>query len=82
VAEEDQSELFDGDSAYGAFSDMTDTVSLNSSLVKFRHENGRTYHSFGKALHATSVCILLKYAGSTEHWGPCDEDALDQQDIR
>ncbi|KAH8599213.1 S-adenosyl-L-methionine-dependent methyltransferase [Bisporella sp. PMI_857] len=44
---------------------MTDTASLNSSIMKFREENGRRYHSFG----------------STEHWGPCDEDALDQQDI-
>lgn len=47
VADEEDG-MFDGDSAYGAYSDVTDTVSLNSSLMKFREENGRTYHSFGK----------------------------------
>jgi len=28
------------------------------------------------------VWYVLIFLGSTEHWGPCDEDALDQQDIR
>lgn len=46
VADEDEY-LFDGDSAFGASSDVTDTVSLNSSLMRFREENGRKYHSFG-----------------------------------
>ncbi|KAH7351238.1 S-adenosyl-L-methionine-dependent methyltransferase [Rhexocercosporidium sp. MPI-PUGE-AT-0058] len=56
----------DGDSAFGsARSDMTDTASLTSSILKFREENGRTYHAFG----------------STDHWGPNDEDAQEQQDI-
>ena len=30
----------------------------------------------------TVTAPMLTKAGSTEHWGPCDEDALDQQDIR
>lgn len=46
VAEDD--EFFDGDSAYGAFSDVTDTVSLSSSIMRFREENGRTYHAYGR----------------------------------
>jgi hypothetical protein len=46
VADEDD-EFFDGDSAYGAFSDITDTVSLSSSILRFREENGRTYHAYG-----------------------------------
>jgi len=63
--DERDEDLFDADSAYGAYSDITDTVSLNSQILRFREENGRTYHSYG----------------STEHWGSVDEDALYQQDI-
>jgi len=38
----------DGDSAYGAGSEAgTETGTLNSSILRFREENGRTYHSFG-----------------------------------
>jgi len=49
VAEYDEDEGFDGDSAYSAaFSNMTDTVSLSSSIMRFREENGRRYHSYGK----------------------------------
>jgi len=47
VAAENEDEGFDGDSAYGAFSDITDTASLSSSIMRFREENGRRYHSFG-----------------------------------
>ncbi|CAL3968540.1 unnamed protein product [Diplocarpon coronariae] len=66
VAEEDHEEYDDGDSAFGgARSDMTDTVSMTSSIMKYREENGRTYHAFG----------------STDHWGPNDENAKEQQDI-
>ncbi|KAK2625874.1 hypothetical protein QTJ16_005186 [Diplocarpon rosae] len=50
VAEDDQEEYDDdGDSAFGsARSDMTDTASITSSIMKYREENGRTYHAFGR----------------------------------
>jgi len=49
VAAEDYDDYDDdGDSAFGsARSDMTDTASMTSSILKFREENGRTYHAFG-----------------------------------
>lgn len=57
----------DADSAYGSGSSvMTETASLISSIhTKYREENGRTYHAWG----------------STDHWGPNDEEAKDQQDL-
>jgi hypothetical protein len=49
VADDNYEELVDdGDSTYGAMSDMTDTESMHSSILRFREENGRTYHSFGR----------------------------------
>jgi hypothetical protein len=47
VADEDEELAFDADSTYGAYSDITDTASVTSSIMKFREENGRTYHSYG-----------------------------------
>jgi len=44
----DDDDFFDADSAYGAGSQMTDTATLNSSIMKFREENGRKYHSYGR----------------------------------
>lgn len=55
----------DDDSVYGGSSASSDTTSLMSSITRYLKENGRTYHSYG----------------STEHWGPNDEDAQDQQDL-
>ena len=55
----------DADSAYAGSIAGTDTTSLLSSIARYREENGRTYHSFG----------------SSEHWGPNDEKAQDQQDL-
>jgi hypothetical protein len=53
------------DSAFEEESQYTDTESLRSSIYNFRKEHGRTYHVYG----------------STEHWGPNDDLAQDQQDI-
>ena len=55
----------DADSAYDGWIAGTETVSLISSITAYREENGRTYHSYG----------------STEHWGPNDAKAQDQQDL-
>lgn len=55
----------DIDSAYAESIAGTDTTSLRSSITKYREEGGRTYHAYG----------------STEHWGPNDEKAQDQQDL-
>ena len=40
---------------------------------------GRTTHMVSNSCRSHSNLTIV---GSTEHWGPCDEDALDQQDIR
>lgn len=53
------------DSTYAPSVGGSETTSLKSSINKYREENGRTYHSYG----------------STEHWGPNDEKAQDQQDL-
>lgn len=55
----------DADSTYSGSIAGSETTSLKSSIAKYREENGRTYHAFG----------------STEHWGPNDESAQDQQDL-
>ena len=55
----------DADSLYASSIAGTDTTSLKSSITRYREENGRTYHSYG----------------STEHWGPNDAKAQDQQDL-
>ena len=43
----------------------TETTSLASAVTRYKEEGGRTYHAYG----------------STEHWGPNDEDAQEQQDL-
>lgn len=53
------------DSAYAESIAGTETTSLKSSITKYRQEDGRTYHAYG----------------STEHWGPNDEEAQEQQDL-
>lgn len=53
------------DSAYAGSIAGTETTSLKSSITKYREEGGRTYHAYG----------------STEHWGPNDEKAQEQQDL-
>jgi hypothetical protein len=55
VADEEEELAFDADSTYGAYSDMTDTASVRSSIMKFREENGRTYHSFGMRTNASFI---------------------------
>ena len=60
-----QPEQGDDDSAFEEESQYTDTESLRSSIFNFRKEHGRTYHVYG----------------STEHWGPNDDLAQEQQDI-
>lgn len=55
----------DADSLYASSLAGTDTTSIKSAVQKYREENGRTYHSYG----------------STEHWGPNDAKAQDQQDL-
>ena len=53
------------DSLYAGSISGSETTSLKSSIARYREELGRTYHSYG----------------STEHWGPNDEKAQDQQDL-
>ncbi|KAI9879128.1 MAG: hypothetical protein M1830_009515 [Pleopsidium flavum] len=62
----DHSDETDADSAYGHSGSNSETASLVSEITKYREENGRTYHTYG----------------STEHWGPNDALAQDQQDLR
>ncbi|KAM3071775.1 hypothetical protein ACMFMG_009636 [Clarireedia jacksonii] len=62
---DENEELWDADSALDDSFYDSETTSLAEEVMKYREENGRTYHSFG----------------STEHWGPNDEDAREQQDL-
>ncbi|KAF8851800.1 S-adenosyl-L-methionine-dependent methyltransferase [Acephala macrosclerotiorum] len=55
----------DDNSAYGEADYVSETATLSSDILRYREENGRTYHSYG----------------STEHWGPNDEQAMEQQDL-
>jgi hypothetical protein len=63
--DEGHPEQGDADSSFEDESQYTDTDSVRSSIFSFRKEHGRTYHAYG----------------STEHWGPNDDSAQDQQDI-
>jgi hypothetical protein len=57
----------DGDSILeGSVSDQTESTTLNSSVLNYRKENGRTYHAYG----------------STQYYGPNDEAAQMNQDLR
>jgi hypothetical protein len=38
----------DAKSSYDDESHFTDTTSLRSSIMRYREEHGRTYHSYGK----------------------------------
>ncbi|PQE24910.1 hypothetical protein CJF32_00007262 [Rutstroemia sp. NJR-2017a WRK4] len=49
----------------GSVSDQTESTTLNSSVLEYRIENGRTYHSYG----------------STQYYGPNDEAAQMNQDL-
>ncbi|CZR66314.1 related to TAM domain methyltransferase [Phialocephala subalpina] len=57
--------LHDDDSTLGEADYHSETATLSSDILRYREENGRTYHSYG----------------STEHWGPNDEQAMEQQDL-
>jgi hypothetical protein len=41
-------DIDDNDSAYGESSNQSETATLSSSILKYRIEAGRTYHSYGK----------------------------------
>lgn len=46
---------YDGDSAYGGDDFASETASLSSSVLRYRQENGRTYHSYG--MHNPELCF-------------------------
>jgi len=47
VADDDYQSNNDNDSAFDASSNMTETATMESSIINFREENGRTYHTYG-----------------------------------
>ncbi|PKS05132.1 hypothetical protein jhhlp_008499 [Lomentospora prolificans] len=62
VADENADEdLEDGDSTYGA-DGGSDTTSLKSSILKYRMENGRTYHAY-KDGYVQHNIFLLSFGG-------------------
>jgi hypothetical protein len=63
---DENDELWDGDSGYNDSLYETETSSVAEEVLRYREENGRTYHNFG----------------STEYWGPNDVNAQEQQDVR
>lgn len=46
----------DADSAYGGSTRPSETSSLDSSIFKYREENGRTYHAYG----TFALCYVSK----------------------
>jgi hypothetical protein len=86
VADDDYQSNEDGDSAFGATSNMTETATVDSNIMKFREENGRTYHTYGLSILIQglpfSYSQALNISGSTDYYGPNDERAREQQDIR
>jgi hypothetical protein len=86
VADNDYRSSDDGDSAFGATTNMTETATVDSSIMKFREENGRTYHAYGLSTLIQglpfSYLQALNIAGSTDYYGPNDDRAQEQQDIR
>jgi len=65
-ADDNQETEDDGDSALGDGDGASDTASLLSSVLKFREENGRTYHS---------------YKASSDYFLPNDEHENDRLDL-
>jgi hypothetical protein len=63
---DENDESWDADSAYNDSFYESESSSLAEEVMRYREENGRTYHNFG----------------STEYWGPNDVDARAQQDLR
>ncbi|PQE05964.1 hypothetical protein CJF30_00004917 [Rutstroemia sp. NJR-2017a BBW] len=63
---DENDEVWEGDSGYNDSLYETETSSVAEEVLRYREENGRTYHNFG----------------STEYWGPNDVDAQEQQDLR
>ena len=55
VGLEAEADDYDGDSALGG-SNSSSTASINSSITKYREENGRTYHAY-KASHILVIGI-------------------------
>ena len=86
MADEDYQSNNDGDSAFDDKSTMSETATVESSLMKVREENGRTYHTYGLWTSGKRAILyvlgMLNIAGSTDYWGPNDDRAQDQQDIR
>jgi hypothetical protein len=51
---EAEADDYENDSALGAESILSSTVSINSSILRYREENGRTYHAY-------KVGIIFQY---------------------
>jgi hypothetical protein len=51
ITEAEPDDWSDGDSAIGGESLASSTTSISSSILRYREENGRTYHAY-KVRHA------------------------------
>jgi hypothetical protein len=61
-----EADASDTDSALGEVGSISSTTSINSSILKYREENGRTYHAFKDG----------KYVGPNDS---TEQDRLDLQ---
>jgi SAM-dependent methyltransferase len=81
---EAESDDWDGDSAFGADDLVSSTASISSSILKYRQENGRTYHGY-------KVCFLLlsqlsrtpiQLSKDGKYAYPNDEEENDRLDLQ
>jgi hypothetical protein len=54
VGLEAEADEYENDSALGGESIASSTASINSSIMKYREENGRTYHAY-KVSHSFMI---------------------------
>lgn len=59
---EAEADDYDNDSAYDAESLASSTTSISSSVLKFREENGRTYHAYKVCFNQPSYLSINAFS--------------------
>jgi len=80
---EAEADDWDGDSALGEGDLASSTASINSSILEYRREHGRTYHGY-KACLASSLPVtdLMQTSKDGKYAYPNDEPENDRLDLQ